>query len=230
MSTYRATARAVGVVYLAGMVIGIGGNVLVQSILGAPDRLAAVSGNDIKLAIGGLLWLVPVAGDVAHGILMFPILKQQDERIATGYLGTRIVDAVFIAVQALFILLQIPLAREYATASAANALPLQALSNVLTRGNLYAYQIGMLAVGLSGLMLCYTFYRAKLVPRLVAVWGLVGYAALLVGSSLEVLGFELHSIHALPGGLWELFIGVWLIAKGFSSPRNPRSSSIDATL
>jgi hypothetical protein len=49
MSTYRATARAVGVVYLAGMVIGIGGNVLVQSILGAPDRLAAVSGNDIKL-------------------------------------------------------------------------------------------------------------------------------------------------------------------------------------
>ena len=68
-----------------------------------------------------------------------------------------------------------------------------------------------------GLLLCYAFYRAKLVPRLVAVWGLVGYATILCGSALEVLGFDLLSIHAIPGGLWELFIGVWLIAKGFNS-------------
>jgi hypothetical protein len=30
------------------------------------------------------------------------------------------------------------------------------------------------------------------------------------------LGFNLQTIHAIPGGLWELFIGVWLIAKGFN--------------
>jgi hypothetical protein len=35
---------------------------------------------------------------------------------------------------------------------------------------------------------------------------------------LEVLGFGLLSIHAIPGGLWELFIGVWLIVKGFNPP------------
>jgi hypothetical protein len=33
---------------------------------------------------------------------------------------------------------------------------------------------------------------------------------------IEVLGFNLQTIHAIPGGLWELFIGVWLIAKGFN--------------
>jgi hypothetical protein len=33
---------------------------------------------------------------------------------------------------------------------------------------------------------------------------------------LEILGFNLLSIHAIPGGLWELFIGVWLIARGFN--------------
>jgi hypothetical protein len=47
---------------------------------------------------------------------------------------------------------------------------------------------------------------------------------------LEVLGFNLLSIHAIPGGLWELFIGVWLIVKGFnpsafaSEPANPEDN------
>ena len=82
--------------------------------------------------------------------------------------------------------------------------------------NLYAYHIAMFTLGIAGLLLCYTFYRAKLVPRLLAVWGLIGYATILCGSLLEILGFNLLSIHAIPGGLWELFIGVWLIVRGFN--------------
>ena len=76
----------------------------------------------------------------------------------------------------------------------------------------------MIALGLAGLMLCSTLYRARLVPRPLAVWGLVGNATLLCGSVLQVLGFDLRLIHSIPGGLWEAFIGVWLIVKGFSHP------------
>src|SRR5918992_2287820 len=217
MNAYRTTARVVGILYVAGLVVGIGGIVLIQSILGAPDHLSAVSASSMLLAIGAVLWLMPAAGDAAHGILMFPILKQQhSERIAIGYLGFRIVNAVFIAVMVLFILLQIPLASEYLRAGSPNTANLQALSTVFVEGRLYAYNLGMGAVGIASLMLCYVFYKAKLVPRLVAVWGLIGYAILLCGSVLEVLGFALLDIHAIPGGLWELFIGVWLIVKGFN--------------
>jgi hypothetical protein len=164
---------------------------------------------------------MPAAWDAAHGILMLPVLKQHSERIAFGYLGSRIVDAVFLAVGILFLLLQIPLGREYLSAGASAASGLQALSTLSIQASLYAYQISMIAVGLAGLMLCYTFYRAKLVPRPVAVWGLAGYATILCGSVLEVLGFDLRLIHTIPGGLWELFIGVWLIAKGFSASPVP---------
>ena len=148
---------------------------------------------------------------------MFPVLKPHSERIAVGYLGFRIMDAVFIAIMVLFILLQIPLGSEYLKAGA-DASYLQALSTVFMQAQLDAYNLAMITLGVAGLMLCYTLYRAKLVPRLLAVWGLVGYAIILCGSVLEVLGFGLLSIHAIPGGLWELFIGVWLIVKGFNPP------------
>src|SRR5215210_6769152 len=217
MNTYRTTARVVGAMYLAGMVVGISGIVLFQSVLGVPDPLSAVSANSMLLGIGAILWLMAVVGDAAHGVLMFPVLKPHNERIAVGYLAFRIMDAIFIAAMTLFILIQIPIGSEYLKAGADTSY-LQALSNVFMQAQLDAYNFGMTALGVASLMLCYTLYKAKLVPRFLAVWDLIGYAIILGGSVAEVLRFDLLSLHAIPGGLWELFIGVWLIVKGFNPP------------
>jgi hypothetical protein len=217
MNTYRTTAKIVGVVYLSGFVVGIAGNTLIQSILSAPNHLATVSANSMKLTIGAILWLMAVAGDVAHGVLMFPVLKQHNERIAVGYLAARVVDASFIAIMVLFVLIQLPLGSEYLKAAAPDAFSLQALSTVSVQASQYAYQIGMSALGLGGLMLCYTLNRAKLVPRLVAVWGLLGYAIIFCGMVSDLMGSGLGLVSSIPGGLWEVFIGVWLIVKGFNS-------------
>jgi hypothetical protein len=214
LNTYRKTATTIGVIYLLGFVVGIGGNILIQSILGTSDPLAAVGASSLLIAIGAMLWLLAVAGDAAHGILMFPVLKRFSERIAFGYFGARIMDAVFVGIMALLILFQIPLANEYLKGGASETL--QALSAVFNQAQLYAYHFGMLTVGFAGLMLCYVFYKTQLVPRFLGVWGLIGYAVILGGSVLEVAGFNLNLIHTIPGGLWEVFIGVWLIVKGFS--------------
>src|SRR4029453_9703794 len=93
---------------------------------------------------------------------------------------------------------------------------LQALSTVFTQVKLYAYDIGMTTLGVSGLMLCYTLYKARLVPRWLAVWGLVGYAIIFCGMISEMMGSGLGLASSLPGGLWEVFMGGWLIAKGFN--------------
>ena len=215
--TYRKTATTVGVIYLLGMVFGIGGNILIQSLLGAPDYLAALGSNSILLAIGAMLWLLPAAGDAAHGMLMFPVLNRHSQRIAVSYAGARVIDAVFVAIMALFILFQIPLASEYMKAGTANAAFFQGLGSVFTQAQLYAYHFGMLTVGCAGLMLNYAFYRARLLPRVLGMWGLVGYAVILCGSVLEIMGFNLNLLHTLPAGLWEVFIGVWLIVKGFNA-------------
>jgi hypothetical protein len=100
--------------------------------------------------------------------------------------------------------------------------------------NLYAYDIGMITLGLAGLMLNYRFYKAKLVPRWIAVWGLVGYAIIFCGMVSEVMGSGLGVVSSIPGGLWEAFIGVWLIVKGFNSsalaPQTTTSSQQAQTL
>lgn len=217
VSTYRTTATVVGIVYIAGFVVGIGGNIIIQSIVGAPNHLSAVSASSVMLGIGAILWLLTVAGDAAHGVLMFPILKPHNERMALGYLAARIIDAAFIAIMVLFLLMQIPLGSEYLQSAAANAGFLQSLSAVSVQASQYAYQIGMSTLGVAGLLLNIMFYKTRLVPRWLAIWGLAGYAIILAGMLSSILGSGLGDLSSIPGGLWEVFVGVWLIVKGFNS-------------
>ena len=227
MTNYKTTARVVGIVYLAGFILGIAGNTLIQTILGAPNHLSTVSAHSITLAIGAVLWLMAVAGDVAHGVLMFPILKQHNERTAIGYLAFRIVDAVFIAVMVLFILLQIPLGSEYLKAGSTDTLYLQALSTLSIQASQYAYDVAMSTLGIAGLILCYSFYWTRLIPRWMAAWGFVGYAIIFCGMISEMMGSGLGLLSSIPGGLWEVFVGAWFIAKGFNSSTN--ESVVDKT-
>ncbi|HET9907639.1 MAG TPA: DUF4386 domain-containing protein, partial [Anaerolineales bacterium] len=179
-NTYRTTAKVVGALYILGFVVGIAG-----SALGAPGQLDSVSTRGMMIAIGALLWVITAAGDAAHGVMMFPILKQNSERIALGYFGARIIEAAVIAISALFILLQIPLGAEFLKASASETSSLQSLSVLFIQSQASAYQIGMVTLGIAGLMLCYGFYRAKLVPQFFVIWGFLGYVSFLGGSMLE---------------------------------------------
>lgn len=133
-----------------GMVVGIGGNILIQSILGVPDYLAALGSNSMLLAIGAMLWLLAAAGDAAHGMLMFPVLNRHSQRNAVSYLGARVMDAVFVAIMVLFILLQIPVASEYMKAGAPNAAFLQSLGSVFTQAQLYAYDLACSLLAVRG--------------------------------------------------------------------------------
>jgi len=82
----------------------------------------------------------------------------------------------------------------------------------------HAYAIGMGALGLTGVVFCYTLYGARLVPRPLSVWGVAGYGIIFCGMVSEFFGSGLGLASSIPGGLWEVFTGVWLITKGFSAP------------
>jgi hypothetical protein len=83
-------------------------------------------------------------------------------------------------------------------------------------------------------MLCYTLYRAQLVPRWLAVWGLLGYAIILCGMVSAVMGSGLGDLSSYAGGLWEVVVGVWLIVKGFNAsavvPQATRTNTLAVPL
>jgi hypothetical protein len=58
-------------------------------------------------------------------------------------------------------------------------------------------------------------YRTRLIPRFLAAWGFAGYAVFMTGAIAEIFGIHIGVMLALPGGLFELAVGLWLIFKGF---------------
>ena len=96
--------------------------------------------------------------------------------------------------------------RSYTEAGAADASYFKTLRALAINGNFMAYNVAMAGHGLGSLFFCYLLFRSNLVPRFLAVWGLVGYAIFATGCVLEILGFAGTGLVAtIPGGLLECF-------------------------
>lgn len=92
----KATARAVGMLFLLATATYIIGNGLLESILTMPNYLSQVYPHSVQVVAGALLQFVDTVAVVGIGVLMFPILKRFNESVAVGYVATRIVELVFL--------------------------------------------------------------------------------------------------------------------------------------
>jgi Domain of unknown function (DUF4386) len=213
MST-RTIGRAVGGLILLAYVAYIAGGALVDSAAGS---LSDVVASPLRVTAGAVLMLANSAIVASIGVLVFPVLRPHHQLAASAYLVARAVEGVLLAVGVLFLLLLVPLGDEHA-AGAADASVLASLARVAEDANLYAYQFGMISLGLGSLPFCRALLRAGLVPRFLAVWGLAGYAVFVAGSVLEVLGYGVSLALSVPGGLFELALAAFLLARGFPAP------------
>jgi hypothetical protein len=87
-----------------------------------------------------------------------------------------------------------------------------------THANSVCYNVAEAGLAIGSLFFCALLFRTGLVPRFLAAWGFIGYACFAVGNLLELFGVAGAALVAsIPGGLFELTFGVWLIARGFAS-------------
>jgi hypothetical protein len=80
-----------------------------------------------------------------------------------------------------------------------------------------AYQVGQASLGVGAIFLCWLLFRTRLVPRFLAAWGLIGYVIHVAGAIVEIFGIHIGLVLSLPGGVFELALGLWLIIKGFQA-------------
>jgi len=220
MDSDKKVAILVGALFLMAMVASLLGGGLIDSILSAPDYLMAVSENEIQVIIGVLLELINAIAVVGIGVLMFPILKQHNESIAVGYLGIRIVEAVFCTVIVISPLSLITLSQEYLKAGAADAAYYQTVGvlSIAERASVIGLLIPVF-FSLGALLFYYLLYQSKLLPRFISVWGLIAAVLILILNLLSLnfeVGISIGLILALPIILNEIFLGIWLIVKGFN--------------
>jgi len=192
MKSTRKIAVFVGVLFLTATVTFATGSGLIRSFFidENPNKTSLIMGVLLEIACG-----VAVVG---IGVLMFPILKVFNKKLALGYVVFRIIECAIIIGGGMYILFLLKLLWKYE-------------------------MILFLFTGLGGLIFSYLLYQSQLVPRLLSVLGIIGYAMLSVGVLLDLLGYFYMNSDAgmllyIPGGLFELFLPVWLFIKGFNRP------------
>ena len=224
MKTHRKTAIIVGVLFIIGTVTGfLSLFVFTEPILDDPNYLINVSAYKNQIIIGALLVLIMAFALAMVPVMMFPIFKIHNEALALGYVVFRVLEAVTDIAIVISWLLLLPLSQEYVKAGDPDASYFQTLGAVFQAVRYWATQMIYILNGLAGLMLCYLLYQSKLIPRFISVLGLIGYAVLLPGASLDMLG-HVDTLHGagmiifLPGSIFEiLLLPIWLFVKGFNS-------------
>lgn len=130
-------------------------------------------------------------------------------------MATRIIEGALLAVGVVALLALVPLTEVVG----ADSVDIAAVSTLAIAVNDISYQVAMATLGLGSLFFCGLLHRSGLVPRRLAAWGFVGYAIFLAGAILEVFGVRAGLVLSIPGGLFELFFGGWLIARGFTTAK-----------
>jgi hypothetical protein len=161
--------------------------------------------NKSALTIGVLLMICSGLSVVAIGILAYQVLKAFNKRLAIWYPIMRIVEFAVSAACGIYLLAELRVTPNYM---------------------LLVY----IPTAIGGLIFTYLLFVSRVIPRLIAVLGLIGYGALALGTLLDFMGVVdlnvgLGMILLAPGGVFEvLVLPVWLFAKGFKKPAAVGSS------
>ncbi|MBI5963474.1 MAG: DUF4386 domain-containing protein [Chloroflexi bacterium] len=223
--SYRKTEILVASLWIVTAAGAIGGAILINPIINAPNYLTIVFPKSMTITSGMLGWMINDIGIVFIGLLMFPILKKQSESMALGYLSMRMFESLLMIVGVFFAMLLIPLSREFIQAGAADITSFQAIGSILKQAeNWFLNILQLVFLGLGGVILTSMLYQMRLVPRFISVFGIIGYALLLPAAIIGLFGLldptpgGPGSILAVPVAIWEIIImPVWLFTKGFNT-------------
>jgi hypothetical protein len=221
MKTYRMNAVMTGLLYFMGTVFGIlcyvvGGEVL--SSISTGNILGLVAANSSRLSGVAFFNLMMGISLVAMTVFLYPILRKDSKELAMGMVLFRgALEGVWYFMSTLGFLTLVALGNE-SIAPGANSAALQSMRNVLSQFQDHLAVVGPIFFLIGATFLYLSFYRTRLIPRWLTVWGLIG----VVCSLASVLLSFFHVDTSFGGYLeyviapQEMVMAVWLIVKGFN--------------
>ena len=214
MEADQRNARIFGALFILTFITSIPALALFQPVLDDPAAYIAGGGKDGQIYLGALLELLLIIANIATAVVVFPILRRQSEILSLGFVTARVMESVFIAAGILCVLGIVSLRQDSPDASAL------AVSLAAIKDWTFLLGPGFVVGWGNGLILGYLMYRSGLVPRGMAMLGLIG-GPLIILSGIGVLfdawdaGGTVQSIATIPEFLWELSLGIYCLVKGF---------------
>jgi Domain of unknown function (DUF4386) len=214
MGADQRNARIFGVLFIITFITSIPALALYQSVLDDPAGYIAGGGHDSQIYLGVLLELLLIIANIGTAVVIYPILRRQNEVLSLGFVTARLMECMFIAAGILFVLGIVSLRHDSPDASGL-AVSLAALKDWT-----FLLGPGFIVGWGNGLILGYLMYRSRLVPRWMAWLGLIG-GPLIIISGIGVLfdawdaGGPVQGIATGPEFLWELSLGVYAAVWGF---------------
>ncbi len=217
MQAFRKTAAVIGALFLLTHVTAITAVVLYAPVFADPEYVLG-GGDGSGVLLGGLLDVVLALGVVGTGVALYPVLRRQNEGVALGYVALRTLEAGVILVGVVTILGVLSL-RE--TAGGGDDASLVAAAGALVATHNWTFLVGPgLICGTNTVLAASLLYRSGLVPRFIAVLGLVGGPLIFAANTGVMFGvFDQVSpwtgLCVIPIFAWEICLAVYLLAKGF---------------
>lgn len=213
-------ARLAGLAYVLIILIGIFSVSYIEtSLVVAGDDAATVNNllaNQLRFRIGVLSEILMFVLVILLSLALYVILKRVDKNLALLALLWRFGEAIIgggVAVLSGIVPLLL-LNRE----SALNAEQLQPLVGLFLAVRGAGLDVVLIFVGAGGTLFCYLFFKSKLIPRILASWGMLTYMSMLILAIVSILVPDIlestKMIFYAPGGLFEIIIGLWLLIKG----------------
>jgi len=215
----RRISLTFGVLYLITFVTSIAALWLYQPVLDDPAGYIAGAGHDNRIFLGAFLELILIIANIGTAVVPYPLLKRQNEACALGYVTARIMECTFILAGILSVLTIVSLQQN---ASSANEGTYGSIAYAAAATKDWTFLLGpgfVVGIG-NGLLLGYLMYTSGLVPRWMAMLGLIG-GPLIIASGVAVLfgadqpGGTLQGLATLPEFVWELLLGIYPIVWGF---------------
>ncbi|NOU49813.1 DUF4386 domain-containing protein [Pseudoalteromonas sp. JBTF-M23] len=225
MSTQLA-ARAIAILFLISTSSYTIADSLSYEFLVAPDFLNQVAQNSWSLSLASLLEFLNCAAVVGISVLLYPIIKQYNERVAIGYLAGRIIEAATLLPAAVILITLTAMGEKMLAGSIEQFEQLYVMGTALKHERFATFSMGMLSLSVAGFFLNITLFKYRIIPRLLSGLGLVGYATLLLKVVFDFLDVSISGTWMyIPGGLFEFLLPIWLLFKGFDLSHKPNPQS-----
>lgn len=217
LRSHRASARAAGVLYLISWVTFLVGTVLVAPVRDVGHDLAVIHTESGQLIAGVLLEFGNIAACTGFAVVLLPYLRRGGEGMAHGYVALRVLEGAVYLIAGISTASLITLSEAYVAAGSPGGGAYQAAQAVAVGQSTWALTLHVMPYITGAVLLYVLLYRSRLVPRFIAVWGLVAVGLLaafnLMGADVTNLGPAVLLV--VPITVNELFLAGWLIVKGF---------------